>query len=162
MAISEVDKLKQCSLCKEVKPIIEFHKDKTRKDGHKYRCKTCWHKECLKWQHKNPKRYAEIRKRSYQKHRINRVLKDRCYQAGITVKEYLELFRTHNGKCDICGVSHLELNQSLCIDHNHGTGKIRGLLCKTCNSILGFCKDNPVILENAIAYLRKEFSNEYI
>lgn len=58
--------------------------------------------------------------------------------------------------CGICGVS-LVLkgygDSSVCVDHDHDTGKVRGFLCNNCNRGLGLFKDNPVNLEKAIKYL---------
>lgn len=53
-----------------------------------------------------------------------------------------------NGICEVCGNK-----RKLCIDHDHTTGKFRGLLCICCNSALGFAKDNPEILKKLISYL---------
>lgn len=77
-------------------------------------------------------------------------------QYGLTEKEYLEMFRKQNGKCAICGVSHLELDRKLAVDHNHETGENRGLLCTKCNLLLGQAGDNQGVLMAAVAYL-KEF-----
>lgn len=56
-------------------------------------------------------------------------------------------------ECVICGSSH-----RICIDHNHTTGKFRGLLCATCNGALGLFHDSVPKLENAIKYL-EHFNN---
>lgn len=61
--------------------------------------------------------------------------------------------REQNNMCKICGVPEMELNRRLHLDHDHKTGRFRGLLCKKCNSLLGFVNDNPKILEAAISYL---------
>ena len=50
--------------------------------------------------------------------------------------------------CCICGEK-----QELVIDHDHRTGKVRGLLCGSCNKGLGFFKDNKKYLNSAIKYL---------
>jgi Recombination endonuclease VII/HECT-like Ubiquitin-conjugating enzyme (E2)-binding len=42
------------------------------------------------------------------------------------------------------------------VDHNHKTRKFRGILCNSCNTLLGFSKDSIKILKNAISYLKKE------
>lgn len=57
------------------------------------------------------------------------------------------------GFCFICGITQDKLKRGLCVDHDHKTGKIRGLLCSPCNFILGFAKDEIEILTNAVAYL---------
>jgi len=51
-------------------------------------------------------------------------------------------------KCLIC-----DSEEKLVIDHNHKTGKIRGLLCSNCNCAIGLLKDDSTILESAITYL---------
>jgi len=80
--------------------------------------------------------------------------KDRLkYTFGITIQQYNEMFEKQNGCCAICGKHQNEFKKALYIDHNHTTNEIRGLLCYSCNSMLGFAKDNIEILTNAIAYL---------
>jgi hypothetical protein len=60
--------------------------------------------------------------------------------------------------CGICNIS-LVLkgykDSSVCVDHDHNTGKVRGFLCNHCNRALGLFKDNPINLENAIKYLQE-------
>lgn len=71
---------------------------------------------------------------------------------GITPDEYFSLVDRQQGLCAICkGESK---NLELCVDHDHVTGKVRGLLCRTCNLGLGHFKDNSQILSAAISYLR--------
>jgi hypothetical protein len=56
--------------------------------------------------------------------------------------------------CDICGRTGLKgINKH--VDHNHETGAVRGLLCKSCNNMLGFCRENVLVLRKAIKYLEK-------
>ena len=52
-------------------------------------------------------------------------------------------------RCEICGTS-----GTICFDHDHKTGKFRGWICKRCNFILGFAKDNTELLEKVIEYLK--------
>lgn len=57
---------------------------------------------------------------------------------------------TEGQKCEICGG-----DKYIYYDHDHQTGKFRGWLCRSCNSMLGFAKDDVIILEKAIEYLSK-------
>ena len=74
---------------------------------------------------------------------------------GITIDDYNKMLESQNGVCAIClsnksggtGVFH--------VDHDHITGKIRGLLCQRCNTGLGLLYDSEDILLKAITYLRK-------
>lgn len=70
---------------------------------------------------------------------------------GITKEFALELHNKQDGKCAICG----KREKRLCIDHDHVTGKVRGLLCHGCNLGIGNLQDNPEILTKAAKYLRK-------
>ena len=67
-----------------------------------------------------------------------------------------------NGKCAICGYEFLKGKPQNChIDHNHTTGKIRGLLCAKCNLLLGCANDNIPTLYKAIDYLKQIESSIY-
>lgn len=67
--------------------------------------------------------------------------------------EYYMLINKCNNKCEICQIEFIE--QIPCIDHNHSTGYIRGILCRICNTRLGKAKDNKFILQNAKIYLEE-------
>ena len=82
-------------------------------------------------------------------------------QKKFGVSSVEKMLIAQNGKCPICEEDlHLVSRyngdpQRACTDHDHITGKTRGLLCRGCNVSLGKFKDNIRILENAIAYLRR-------
>jgi hypothetical protein len=75
---------------------------------------------------------------------------------GIGIKEYNLLFKRQGGICAICGGSPGKRN--LAVDHDHGDGKIRGLLCARCNRLLGCSLDKQSVLRAAIRYLAKKRS----
>jgi uncharacterized Zn ribbon protein len=85
---------------------------------------------------------------------------DACFaRYGITQKEYDELYQAQNGRCAVCGREHSGAIQSgkrkrMYIDHDHTTGKVRGLLCSNCNIALGFVHDDPELLTKLAEYLR--------
>jgi len=56
-------------------------------------------------------------------------------------------------RCRICGDALAETRRDRHIDHDHATGKVRGILCPSCNLMLGFARDNPSILIAAAGYL---------
>jgi hypothetical protein len=72
----------------------------------------------------------------------------------ITFEQYNTLLKEQNFKCKICGLPQSNFKQRLCVDHDHNTGKIRGLLCHKCNRALGFFKDNTEFLQKALEYLQ--------
>jgi len=80
-----------------------------------------------------------------------RIRKDRRlrHKYNISINDYDTMLSQQNGACAICGI----ITDDLCVDHGHGTGEIRGLLCQNCNSGLGFFKDKVSNLVEAIKYL---------
>lgn len=84
----------------------------------------------------------------------NKDCKLRLYY-GISLEEYNKLLEKQNGKCAICNLTPEVCNKGryLCVDHNHQTGKVRGLLCNTCNRAIGLLKDNTEVLRRAAEYI---------
>ena len=77
-------------------------------------------------------------------------------QYGITLEDYNLKLKEQQHKCAICNTDEVDVfKQTLYIDHCHTTGKIRGLLCHSCNVALGLLKDSQTLLDNAKDYLRK-------
>lgn len=74
------------------------------------------------------------------------------YRYGISSKRYAELFVFQGGLCAICFRQNTA-KRSLCVDHSHGTGQIRGLLCTECNASLGKIRDNKQVIANLWGYL---------
>jgi hypothetical protein len=70
---------------------------------------------------------------------------------GITLLEYNEMVRETGGKCEIC----LSPTPKLFVDHNHKTNKVRGLLCKRCNFLVGYLEVHPAIRTAAEAYIKE-------
>jgi hypothetical protein len=78
---------------------------------------------------------------------------------GISLDTYNQMFTAQGGVCAICKQPETHTRngklKALAVDHHHGTGKIRALLCCDCNTGIGKLKDSPEILEAAAAYIRK-------
>jgi len=119
-----------CRLCERQEPteeLLALH------DG-KYRCRDCL-----------TKLSQEIQAR----------------RQGFSEEQYQALLKKQNGRCAICGLSEGHRSQRgrkcrLAIDHDHRTGVVRGLLCNNCNRGLGRFKDDPILLELAVRYLKRE------
>jgi hypothetical protein len=73
---------------------------------------------------------------------------------GVTPEQHTEIFNKQQGCCMICGRHQSELKLALAIDHDHTTGKIRGLLCGKCNRGIGYLNDDVNLLLKAIEYLK--------
>lgn len=70
---------------------------------------------------------------------------------GLTNEDYSIMLNDQNGVCGICEED--PGDRRLSVDHDHQTGRIRGLLCRTCNAGLGMLKDSEQILARATKYL---------
>lgn len=137
--------MKNCSNenCKQVNPqsLEEF---KLRKDGKPVSwCRSCDHSAVRSWRKANP---DNLRGSNLKR-----------YWPELSGKESLEkyntLFKSQDGKCNICQKHQSELKYSLCVDHCHKTDKIRGLLCDNCNQALGLLKDDIESLKRAIKHV---------
>ena len=139
---------KKCFKCKEILPVESFNKDASRGDGYAYWCKSCW-SEYSK---------TDKRKALNKKHRDGRTVEQKREYLlrsayNMTLQDYDDLFELQDGKCAICGLP--EINKRFCVDHDHGTGEVRGLLCDNCNKALGHFFDNTENMKNAITYLKR-------
>ena len=72
---------------------------------------------------------------------------------GITPEQYNEMYDKQHGCCNICDRHQSEFKQRLIVEHCHTTGKVRGLVCHNCNTILGHAHDDIQILLNAIKHI---------
>ncbi len=129
--------------CKQEKPIDDFGIDRSKPDGKRIYCKVCRIPENVRW-HK-------IRK----PRRLHSTLT--MYQLSFTRKDFEQLLLQQGGVCAICGEVETATKpggvKRLCIDHDHNTKKVRGLLCTRCNSGLGWFRDDPTLLAKALEYL---------
>jgi hypothetical protein len=99
-------------------------------------------------------RHRELNSKWHKEHPGYQMTMQRKYKYGITQEKYLLMVSERNNLCDICNQVD-STNKALCIDHNHKTNEVRGLLCNHCNKALGGFKDSPSILLSAIKYLEK-------
>ena len=72
---------------------------------------------------------------------------------NITLEQYNEMLIKQNSKCATCGKDQSKFKRAFDVDHNHITGKVRGLLCWHCNLLIGHAKEDINILKNAIKYM---------
>lgn len=137
------------------------HKEESRayRQSDKYKKIRAAYNERRKERYKNDENFRnEIREKvkRYQDGHPEMRLAQRVKQYGLTLDDYKELQKKQNGKCAICGA---EIGNSegdrLYVDHNHKTGKVRGILCSNCNIGIGKFHDNISLLKRAIEYLEK-------
>lgn len=129
----------------------EKHKERIKENVKEYYHN---HKEA----HRNTSRRYKNRNRNKvraagRKYYHNNKTKDKAYKLrklyGISLEEYADKSQAQNEVCLICGRINTK-NRDLCVDHNHQTGRIRGLLCTGCNIRLGWFENN---METILKYL---------
>ena len=82
-------------------------------------------------------------------------------QYGLTIDEYFAMLKKQSGGCAICGVPESGAGRRLSVDHCHETGTVRGLLCSTCNFIIGSAKDDADLMRRAADYMERTDARDY-
>ena len=139
--------MKVCTKCAETLPLSAFYARKA--GGHQGCCRRCWKDKSRAYNAANPEKIAAHRKtyREKNKPRIAALTRRSALKVryGITEAEQAALLTKQNGACRICGAT----DRRLVIDHHHGTGRVRMLLCDPCNRGLGCFNDDPDLLKRA-------------
>ena len=129
--------MKICTRCKVEKDREDFSKDSSRPDGLYSYCRVCT---------------KSVRKLRCKKDRKQKSEYERLKRYGISGEEWESLFESQGRKCAICRAPNSG-KRDWDTDHDHKTGKVRGILCSPCNTALGLFKDETGILQQAIQYL---------
>lgn len=120
--------------CKECRIAMRKQYYAANKEEHKIRCR--------KYYANNKEHLDELRRQYERKRRY-----------GLTQQQYELLLEKQAGQCAICHSVDNGHKASLEVDHDHITGKVRGLLCNKCNQGIGLLQDSEALLKNAIIYL---------
>lgn len=136
---------KQCTKCGNILPVRKFYKGKAYRNGVYPHCKKCHSEASRKY-----RSTAEYKSKEKKVNRIWRLKK--CY--NMTLEDYDNMFKEQGGVCFICKQPE-RLNQRLCVDHSHKTGKVRKLLCNQCNRVLGYTEESVTLLREFIKYIER-------
>jgi hypothetical protein len=139
--------MKRCTACKVVKLPEDFYYG-YKPIGKRYRTNKKYpHSKCKECDHIRTTKYAQKNKTELSKKAMTR---QRLIRYGLTKEEHNAMVLLQNNVCAICNEPN---GKTLHVDHDHKTGRVRGLLCTRCNSGIGFFKDDINYLANAIKYL---------
>lgn len=170
----------RCYRCKVEKPASEFYDAPSQVKGIDSICKPCKNRETAERSANNPESRAR-RNATAKRHRSKPEIKAKRSKAakqyrqtphrqaslrqarfkahlksyGLTVDQHAAMLESQNGVCAICGLPQIPRGRKrrLHIDHDHGTGKVRGLLCDRCNAGIGCFRDSSTTLRRAVEYL---------
>ena len=162
--------MKKCSKCGELKPYSSYYRaGGNSRDGLRGDCIPCnlaakaeRHRmnpeparaRTQRWREDNPERQAANR-RAFIASGGKRLADRRSHlkrKYGMTIEQYDAMLLAQGGGCFICGRPPRE-DISLHVDHDHSTGKVRGILCFCCNNALADFQEDADLLKKAVAYL---------
>ena len=134
---------RKCRICKKNLNLLDNYyrsrKDATLASSYSYECKTCTVQRVKERDRTHP----HIKREQHLKRRY-----------GISLQEYTDMIESQGNCCATCGATEPGGRwKSFAVDHDHKTGKVRGLLCKSCNIALGEVDDNLTTLKRMIEYL---------
>lgn len=160
--------MKKCWKCKTEKIYSFFYNNKARKNGLSDWCKNCCNLSGKKYRQSHKEQtskrwkkyyleYKEERKFYRDVHKRDKREYDLQTNYGVGIEWVENQYKKVGGKCPLCnnamklgGVS----KGAAFVDHDHKTGKVRGLICFSCNHLLGYAYDNITTLERVIKYLK--------
>jgi len=145
--------MKTCSICKIEQPLDGFIWQNKKLNKKMSYCKICNRKRQNDKRITEPELQKQKDKDAYQKYKKRRTEYARRYRIekpektrathlkmryGMSIDDYDSMFLSQKGNCKICGLNQNDIKKKLGVDHCHASGKVRGLLCDTCNRFLGF------------------------
>lgn len=151
----------RCRDCGETKPRSGFYRSRGKhgySDRPMCRCIACYGKKSRAYYRRKYPGDPGFRAKLYETSRRNLLRRRFGLQAG----EYDAMLAAQDFGCAICGATRSRHANGrpcrLAVDHDHATGKVRGLLCSRCNQMIGHVGEDVSILAAAIAYLKAHAS----
>ena len=148
-------KAKTCNKCGQYKHSEEFYKNKSAKDGLYSYCKLC-EKEARKkyWQSKKGKSVRSKAGKKYRASHDGKATQRKGHlrrRYNLTSSQHLSMYVNQNGCCAVCkrAIPYDKIHT----DHNHVTGEVRGLLCPTCNLLVGHVENHLENLPTVLNYI---------
>ena len=138
LQVSETSPTRICRTCQRELPHSAFHKCPKHVEGIERHCKAC----------------RSAQSQAYQRENADKLLQKKY---GVTEAAIEATYVSQGGRCAICREPGQGATRhgGLAIDHCHGTGQVRGLLCGKCNRGVGHFDDDPRLLREAARYIEK-------
>jgi hypothetical protein len=160
--------VKRCKICGELKPLEDFYRTPGARDGFRLECKKCnlaaraakyrenprpTIERVMRWQRANREQY-QARQREYVESGKKSISNRKSHlkrKYGLTLAEFDTLLASQGGGCAICGLPDADN-----VDHDHDTGRVRGILCFPCNVAVGLLHDSEERARSAAAYISRD------
>ena len=167
---------KVCPGCGELKPFSDYYKLKTGANGLAAKCRPCVCAAERLREPADPARAAEAQRIRARRHYYKDVERSRLRtrasrrkhmtparrrvadlkeKYGLTPQVWAAVFAAQGEVCAICGSDTPRTTRGWHTDHDHETGRFRGVLCQPCNSLLGAARDSQQVLVSAVRYLAR-------
>jgi hypothetical protein len=170
--------MKTCNKCGVAQPLENFYKSPGMRDSRRGDCKDCNLKakqeryladpaaakaRVKRWQQANAEQVNanQRRRRSMPEAKLRERAGHLMRKYGMTLEQYDTMLEAQGGGCFICGRPPRE-DISLHVDHDHSTGKVRGILCFCCNNALADFQEDPELLKKAASYVSWHANQEEI
>lgn len=150
--------MKVCRCCGLERELDQFHKNAAMPDGLVSYCKPCVKIKNAEYHARNRDKANAASRRRYAANRDTHRAYHLKNKYDIT-PELVDGMLREQGNC--CAICRLWFTKTPHVDHDHKTGRVRGLLCNHCNSGLGHFRDSPENLASAQAYLTRKSGTEY-
>jgi hypothetical protein len=160
--------VKRCKICGELKPLADFYRAPGARDGFRLDCKKCnlaaraakyrenprpTIERVMRWQKANREQY-QARQREYLESGKKSISNRKSHlkrKYGLTLEAFDALLASQGGGCAICGKPDADN-----VDHDHATGRVRGILCFKCNVAIGLVDEDSGRALAAAAYLDRD------
>jgi RNA polymerase subunit RPABC4/transcription elongation factor Spt4 len=147
-----------CPTCKQEKLASSFFPSRLK--GNAVYCRACAKDNRREYDRKNKTRRQMLCRARYQKNKLEIIAR----KYGLTREQYQRMIQLQKNKCAICGQPETHKYKGvvvpLSVDHDHKTGRVRELLCRNCNTVVGMSEENLAVLRKAIVYLKKHTATE--
>lgn len=147
---------KLCTECELVKPVDQFNRSGRNRNGLQFACKSCQKERHRDWYVRNSERVIARTKQwavdNPEKVKAFSQRGSRRRRYGLTSTEYDQMLESQDSMCAGCGDPFGDTTPH--VDHDHETGRVRGLLCGSCNKTLGMAFESTERLLGLVRYLR--------
>jgi hypothetical protein len=145
---------KHCTKCKIYLSLEKFYRASHHSDQKTSQCKQCLLKKHSQYQKQNRAASSASNRRHYKRNPKSHQAYGLKKRFGLSLEQYDQMLKDQDLKCAICNKHQEILTRRMAVDHCHKTGRLRALLCNSCNRGIGLFADDANLVEKAASYLK--------